>query len=708
MLRVLCRLNTGVAKVRRLKKTAVPTQNLPWQFPNKRVSPTLVKARMERLKNRTQQKTTVTPPKMETVKTEDPNDTDESMENGEETKGDDSIEAGKIKTEDELDHKPNKDGESKEKVENEDDKDTVKMASRAPTRLRERKSVLKCELCGRKCLTPQALRTHQQTAHKSVKNDEIYPKKDIKVMNKPREPLKRATIPQVAVKQPDKLCSPKPPAKVNKSLNEGDLVAKVLQEFDSDGANSGTDYSTDGSSDKEILKPEKKNTRKTEFECPKCKRRFAVYFSAFRHIQKHHSGLPKGDRIPPNHPISIKPVRIEICTICNTMQSSDSHVCLGPTKLANGLVCSGCCQEFKTLTLFDMHKSGMHSEGVESMFFPSLDEFENWKLRMERQTKVQYSILDQNDTKHVHRCSAPCSDAERGRPRLCPSSVIVQEFTKGFQVHYYPNHYGHPYEPYSLGSAFKKYSIASLMNITASQLPDSEGEDSAEPDLYLQFNKVVNLLITEAARINISGLKKLMRKALEMMTIVNSYVEDEDDVISTKLSISPVPDKIHEEVKNALKNFKAGSKRKSDDVEIPAKKKKLLRSTENTLKVQGKIKSNTDNNREEVENLDSKATKGYVTPNKEKLKNNQQSPSFIDTYQQFVGKIVKPVEKKKPEKKKQIVKTKMGQFKPSPTKKLSMSPKVESPSRTSIGSVKEIKYEVKEQENDCNILILKI
>ncbi|KAI8431368.1 hypothetical protein MSG28_015903, partial [Choristoneura fumiferana] len=403
-------------------------------------------------------KTTVTPPKMETVKTKDPNDTDESMENGEETKGDDSIEAGKLKTEDELDRKPNKDGESKEKVENEDDKDTVKMASRAPTRLRERKSVLKCELCGRKCLTPQALRTHQQTAHKSVKNDEIYPKKDIKVMNKPREPLKRATIPQVAVKQPDKLCSPKPPA--------------------------------------------------------------------------------------------------------------------------------------------------------------------------------------------------------------------------------------------------KKYSIASLMNITASQLPDSEGEDSAEPDLYLQFNKVVNLLITEAARINISGLKKLMRKALEMMTIVNSYVEDEDDVVSTKLSISPVPDKIHEEVKNALKNFKAGSKRKSDDVEIPAKKKKLLRSTENTLKVQGKIKSHTDNNREEVENLDSKATKGYVTPNKEKLKNNQQSPSFIDTYQQFVGKIVKPVEKKKPEKKKQIVKTKMGQFKPSPTKKLSMSPKVESPSRTSIGSVKEIKYEVKEQEND--------
>ncbi|KAI8431369.1 hypothetical protein MSG28_015903 [Choristoneura fumiferana] len=287
----------GVAKVRRLKKTAVPTQNLPWQFPNKRVSPTLVKARMERLKNRTQQKTTVTPPKMETVKTKDPNDTDESMENGEETKGDDSIEAGKLKTEDELDRKPNKDGESKEKVENEDDKDTVKMASRAPTRLRERKSVLKCELCGRKCLTPQALRTHQQTAHKSVKNDEIYPKKDIKVMNKPREPLKRATIPQVAVKQPDKLCSPKPPAKVNKSLNEGDLVAKVLQEFDSDGANSGTDYSTDGSSDKEILKPEKKNTRKTEFECPKCKRRFAVYFSAFRHIQKHHSGLPKGDRM---------------------------------------------------------------------------------------------------------------------------------------------------------------------------------------------------------------------------------------------------------------------------------------------------------------------------------------------------------------------------------------------------------------------------
>lgn len=172
-----------------------------------------------------------------------------------------------------------------------------KMASRAPTRLRERKGVLKCELCGRKCLTPQALRTHQQTAHRSVKNDEIYLDKDTKVMNKPKEPTKRVTIPNITVKQPDKLMPPKPPAKVNKSLNESDLVAKVLEEFDSDGANSATDYSTDGSLDKETLKPEKKNTRKTEFECPKCKRRFAVYFSAFRHIQKHHSGLPQGDRM---------------------------------------------------------------------------------------------------------------------------------------------------------------------------------------------------------------------------------------------------------------------------------------------------------------------------------------------------------------------------------------------------------------------------
>lgn len=249
------------------------------------------------------------------------------------------------------------------------------------------------------------------------------------------------------------------------------------------------------------------------------------------------------------------------------------------------------------------------------------------------------------------------------------------------------------------------------MNITASQLPDSEDEDSAEPDLYLQFSKVINLLVTEAARINISGLKKIMRKALEMMAIVNSYVEDEDDDISTELSITPVQDNIHEEVKNALKNFKAGSKRKkSVDLEVPIKKKKLLQSTENTLKVQNKTISNADNNNEEIENLDSKVSKGHVTPNKESLKNSLQSPSFIDTYQQFVGKIAtKPVEKKKPEaKKKQIVKTKMGQFKPSPTKKLSVSPKVESPSRNSIGSVKEMKYEVKEQENDCNILILKI
>lgn len=712
--------NAGV-KVKRLKKSAVPSQNLPWQFPNKRVSPTLAKARMERLKNRLQ-KVSVSPgskPEISATKPEIPATKPESGKKSESNKKPESVLKSTEKTEyteevksevvseeDDISTGNTSVGpdveENEETVEenggeaSEAKKDDNKPA-RGPTRLRQREGTIKCEYCGRKCLTPQALQTHQQIAHKNARNNLISLKKDFPINNKTKLSPKPTSVPLISVKSPENLLA-KPLVKARPvvSLNKRE-VEKVLQD-DSDYIPSESD-SSDVSVKEEIV--EKQEQRKTEFECPKCKRRFAVYFMAYKHIQRHHPGTPNGSKTAN---LLLKPTRIEICTICNTSVDSNSHVCAGPLKLSMGLVCTGCDQEFKTLSLFDMHKSSMHSDGVESMFFSTLCEFENWRQKMENQTKANYTILDQNDTKKIYRCTYH-TGARTGhsQQRMCPSCVVVQEFTKGFQVHYYPIHYGHDYQKYSLSSAFQQYSITSLMNLTAKQLPDDEPlktTDLDSPDLYLQFQKITETIVTEAARINVNGLKTLMRKALEMMEVINSYVEDDDDdgITSSNsiLKLDSGKDNLQDEVKLALSNFKRKSKANADHETPPKKSKPVFQSTENTLKTpKNNSRSSLPSKKEDVK--------------KDTLKLNQ-SPTFIDTFQDFVGKSITKTDdrfvKKSLSRKTPPVKTKIGQFKPkTPPKKVSFSPTKNSSPRKSI---KEIEYEVKEQENDCNILILKI
>ncbi|XP_047993196.1 uncharacterized protein LOC125231705 [Leguminivora glycinivorella] len=203
------------------------------------------------------------------------------------------------------------------------------------------------------------------------------------------------------------------------------------------------------------------------------------------------------------------------------------------------------------------------------------------------------------------------------------------------------------------------------------------------PDLYLQFQKITETIVNEAARINVNGLKKLMRKALDMMDVINNYVEDDDDEITSSNSVLKMDsdkDNLQDDVKLALANFK----RKSDlSNEISPKRSKIFQSTEN-------LKTPKNNRSFTIENKN-------VSPNQSK---------FIDTFQDFVGKSLAKKDDRtvKVSKKTPPVKTKIGQYKPkSPPKKVSFSPANISPK-----NVKDIEYEVKEQENDCNILILKI
>ncbi|XP_048002467.1 uncharacterized protein LOC125239054 [Leguminivora glycinivorella] len=699
--------DNGGTKVKRLKKSAVPSQNLPWQFPNKRVSPGLAKARMERLKNRLSKVSDSPGAKTGTaLKPETPikrleiakkSESNQKPEVTEKTKKTESIKSEVVSEEDEstsvepvVEKKEEIDENDEETDKNNEETAEGAEASeakkdntpaRGPTRLRQREGTIKCEHCGRKCLTPQGLQTHQQLAHKNIRTSLMNPKKDSPVNNKAKSSPKPPTVPLISVKSPENLLA-KPPVK-SQPLSMS-ILEKVLQ-GDRDYLASNSEVSVK----EEIV--ENQAHRKTEFECPLCKRRFAVYFMAYKHVQKHHSGTPNGSKS-----ILPKPTRIEICTICNMTVEDDFHVCAGPLKQAVGLYCIGCEQEYKTLTLFDMHKSSMHSDGVQSMFFSTLDELEHWKQKMENQTRAKYSTLDQNEAKKTYRCTYRFGIAGNyNRQRMCPSSVVVQEFTKGFQVHYYPHHYGHDHQKYKLSSAFEQYSITSLMNLTAkSTLEESRANaprtdfnklrtELNTPDLYLQFQKITETIVNEAARINVNGLKKLMRKALDMMDIINNYVEDDDDEITSSNSVLKMDsdkDNLQDDVKLALANFK----RKSDlSNEISPKRSKIFQSTEN-------LKTPKNNRSFTIENKN-------VSPNQSK---------FIDTFQDFVGKSLAKKDDKtvKVSKKTPPVKTKIGQFKPkSPPKKVSFSPTNISPKK-----VKDIEYEVKEQENDCNILILKI
>lgn len=307
---------------------------------------------------------------------------------------------------------------------------------------------------------------------------------------------------------------------------------------------------------------------------------------------------------------------------------------------------------------------------------------------METQTASSYLVMAKFNSKHVYCCSyTPNTDGDT--THLCPSLITYQEFSKGIQVHYYPNHSGHDSKPYILSSKYKSYTITDLLE----QASINEVADAG--DLYLQFKTIMDNIVLDAAKINIDTLKVLINKTIDMTSILAHYDEDNDVVTTANRSYilldrNKKTDGNSKNIAKAIENLGSKvSKRVSEsneDSPVPQKQHRRgmfsladEKDSENILKA-----------------LDDQS----VTTEKTK----PQSPSsFNDSYKEFVDKSLSEQNAKRisVRNRKKVVKTKIGQFKPT------MSPKkVEK--RNSTGKIQDMEYEVRERDDDCNVLVLKI
>lgn len=308
---------------------------------------------------------------------------------------------------------------------------------------------------------------------------------------------------------------------------------------------------------------------------------------------------------------------------------------------------------------------------------------------MESQTESNYLVMAKYSTKHIYCCSYT-SDTKGDTTHLCPSTITYQEFSKGIQVHYYPNHSGHDSKPYILSNKYKSYTITDLLEQA------SIGEISEDGDLYLQFKSLMDNIVLDAAKINIDALKVLINKAIDMTSILTHYDED-DDVVTTAnrsyllLDTKKKADGNGKKIAKAIEDLGSkGLKRVADSNEVAPTSQKQSRKSMFTLADE----KDSDNI---LKVLDDQSVKtGRATK--------MQSPSsFNDSYKEFIDKSLNDQNDKRNSlrNKKKVVKTKMGQFKPSISPK-----KVEK--RNSTGKMKDVEYEVRERDDDCNILVLKI
>lgn len=308
---------------------------------------------------------------------------------------------------------------------------------------------------------------------------------------------------------------------------------------------------------------------------------------------------------------------------------------------------------------------------------------------METQTESNYLVMAKYSTKHIYCCSYT-PDTKGDTTHLCPSTVTYQEFSKGIQVHYYPNHSGHDCKPYILSNKYKSYTITDLLEQA------SISEISEDGDLYLQFKTLMDNIVLDAAKINIDTLKELINKAIDMTSILTHYDED-DEVVTTAnrsyllLDTKKKADGNGKKIAKAIENLGSkGLKRNTDTSEIsPILQKQLRRSTFS-------LADEKDSNNILQALDDQNAKSGRITK--------MQSPSsFNDSYKEFIDKSLNDQTEKRNNvrNRKKVVKTKMGQFKPSVSPK-----KVEK--RNSTGKMKDVEYEVRERDDDCNILVLKI
>lgn len=274
-------------------------------------------------------------------------------------------------------------------------------------------------------------------------------------------------------------------------------------------------------------------------------------------------------------------------------------------------------------------------------------------------------------------------------------------------MHFFKEHHGHSCK-YKLPDRFRKYlSTEMLKKPIGSSKEVAEGEE----DLYEKFKSVIDSIMMTAFNSDTETLKLLYGKAVEM-----------EKILRTDEELKPhVKNMTDEQITNTLENLSDNKISANAPLDV-----KQSNTTQETISKVNTIEDSTDKKPKTV-----KTNEGF-----NRVNTNSPMTCFNDSYKEFVDKIVEKKEaenqcppkllakEQKPIKtynKKKIVKTKIGQFKPSlsPKKERVQSENDEEndvdeaffKSNRSIELLKtkvEMDYEVIEQENDYNILILKI
>lgn len=341
---------------------------------------------------------------------------------------------------------------------------------------------------------------------------------------------------------------------------------------------------------------------------------------------------------------------------------------------------------------------------------------------------MKYLTLSNTTQKQFYQCNYVSPQNSAQVTHLCPAVIIVREFSKGIHVRYHKEHFEHTCESY-----------IHRTDHTNSILDHSEVYEkvaTSGADVYNKLKDLMKSIAQRASTLKRTKLKPLYISALEMQAYLNSLEaecdSDEEPTMIKKPSISnsvaitknhnDKQDEINTEPKakkvmsddqivKVLEGTRASNrlKRKSESSPVPEPKKKVPKKSE----------SNTDL-KENNSQIDLVCLERFESPKPTIQSPFSQSPSFNDSYKQFIS-IPPKVEKEKPSAKKvkkEVVKTRIGQFSPktAPMKTESndaaSKKKKKTPTKPII-PLKDIKlgdveYEVVEQENDCNILILKI
>lgn len=343
-------------------------------------------------------------------------------------------------------------------------------------------------------------------------------------------------------------------------------------------------------------------------------------------------------------------------------------------------------------------------------------------------------------SKNIYHCShQPPIEAEK--TLLCPSSLIVTELKNGYRVMYLKEHFGHP----SFDEPLLKYKTNSILPF----IKDIEIQHvDSDEHIHQQLKSIMNNIMVTAPKNDTSVLLSLLNKALEMTLILNSIGAEETKVTNKNLTDNQITEVLSEvrtypgkrKVDTVKKDVKISkTNEENGDIKTDAVSKKTVDSLTLTPLKKTFVQSPSFNDSyKSFVDLNFKATTDTSTPKKSTIKKKAVVKTKIGQFKVKPSLSPKDSADTSPVKKPQdspkmtnvTSSPKRGQYtnlvvkKISPTlspKKMkpSLSPHVSKPTvspkakNTPIELVgykikPDFKYEVKEQENDCNILILKI